>query len=172
VLAASSQGTYDVLVAFHVVAAVVGFGSVAISGVYGASARRLSARTDDELRARTRYGQERPERVEEIRRYFRGRSLAEYLIVIAPFFGAAALASRPGHHGFGSLWVVAGEIIWVVASALLLLVVRPAEGAIRRAAGAGDLDAARAPGRRLMWASVVTDVLFVIALAFMVTQPR
>jgi hypothetical protein len=164
VVAASTHGIYDVLVGAHVVAAVIGFGSVAISGVYGASARRLRAGPQD--------GADRPEAVEEIRRYFRGRNLVEYLLLVVPFLGVAALALRPGRHGYGDVWVVASEVIWVVAATLLLFVVRPAEGAIRRAAGTGDLGGAGRHGTRLFWASVATDVLFVTALAFMVTQPQ
>jgi hypothetical protein len=164
VVAASNHGIYDVLVGAHVVAAIVGFGSVAVSGVYGASARRLRPGTPDRA--------ERPEQVEEIRRYFRGHNLVEYLVLVVPFLGVAALALRPGRHGYGDVWVVAGAVIWAAASVLLLFVVRPAEGAIRRAAGSGDRAGAGRYGTRLFWASVAMDVLFVTALAFMVTQPQ
>jgi hypothetical protein len=144
---AGHPAVYDTLVALHVVVAVAGFGAVAISGAYGALARRAP------------HG-------EETRRYFSGRGRAEYLIVAVPFLGAAAMGFRPGGSEFGDLWSILGWVIWVAASGLLLGVVRPAEAAIR----AQGEDSAPA-GRRLMWAGAACDVLFVAALLLMVTQP-
>jgi heme/copper-type cytochrome/quinol oxidase subunit 2 len=155
VIAAGSsghQGIFDALVALHVVSAVVGFGSVAISGVYGATARHA----------------DRAESSEETRRYFQSPGRAEWLIVAVPFFGLAALGFRPEGAHLGQLWVVAGTIVWLVAAALLLVVVRPSEREIRLSTG--DPPPVRA-GRRLMWASIASDVLFVVALAVMVAQP-
>ena len=143
---------YDVLVAVHVVSAVVGFGAVALSGVYGATARRA----------------DRPEAQEETARYFRSPGRAEWLIVPVPFLGAAALGARPEGADFGAVWVVTAAVVWAAAAALLLGVVRPAEGRIRNATEVG---AAAAAGRRLMWAAVASDVLFVAALVLMVGQP-
>ncbi|HWE57597.1 MAG TPA: DUF2269 family protein [Acidimicrobiales bacterium] len=174
---------YDVLVAIHVITAVIGFGAVAVSGVYGAIGRTAGT------------ARSRPESVAEVRRFFRSGSVPEYLILVAPVFGIGAMSVRPGGGEFGQLWAVAGLVIWVAAGALLLVVIRPAETAIRASAGtvAGrrpDIDAApsqpdidAAPtqpdddaalgraGRRLAWAAAGSDVLFVIALLLMVTQP-
>ena len=134
---------YDVLVGFHVACALVGFGAVAISGAYGALGRR-------------------PENAAELKRYLASPGRAEYLILVAPVFGVGALAVRPSGSDFWSLWAIAGLVIWVLASGLLLGVVRPAEDALRR----GGTGAAR-----LMWAAGASDALFVIALFLMVTQP-
>jgi hypothetical protein len=147
-----NQGIFDVLVALHVVSAVVGFGSVAISGVYGAAARHP----------------DRPDSTEETRRYFRSPGRAEWLILVVPFLGLAALGLRPEGAHLGQVWVVAGFIVWVAAAVLLLAVVRPSEREIRHSTG--DPPPVRA-ARRLMWASIGSDVLFVVALALMVTQP-
>lgn len=150
---------YDTLIALHVVSAVVGFGAVAISGVYGALARRSPG-------------------AEETRRYFSGRGWAEYLVLVVPVFGAAAMGVRPGGSEFGDLWVIAGWVIWLAASGLLLGVVRPAEAAIRAGDGvrAGEdsghqIEPAGRAATRLMWAAGASDALFVAALLLMVTQP-
>jgi hypothetical protein len=143
---------YDALVALHVVSAVVGFGAVALSGVYGATARQA----------------ERPEAREETARYFRSPGRAEWLILLVPILGAAALGARPEGSDFGAAWVVAAAVVWVAAAALLLGVVRPAERRIRTA---GNAAAAALAGRRLMWAAVASDLLFVGALVLMVGQP-
>jgi hypothetical protein len=144
---------YDVLVALHVVSAVIGFGAVALSGIYGATARHA----------------EKPDSGEEIARYFRSPGRAEWLILAVPILGAAALGARPEGADFGALWVVTALVLWATAAALLLGAVRPAERRIRAASGRADATAAA--GRRLMWAAVASDVLFVAALVLMVGQP-
>lgn len=136
------------LVALHVICAVVGFVSVAITGVYGAGARKSGRAGADE----------------ETVRYFRSRGWSEFLILAVPVFGAAAVAQRLGAHGFTQVWVVAGLVFWLAAAALLLGVVRPSERDIR----AGVSRA----GGNLMWAALGCDVLFVAALVFMVAQPQ
>jgi hypothetical protein len=133
---------------------------LALSGVYGAAARHT----------------ERPGVEEETGRYFRGSNRAQLLILAVPVFGAAALAVRPETADYGQIWVIAGSVIWAGASVLLLAVVRPAEAQIRRSAGSGGPEGSagsgvRAAATRLMWAAATTDVLFVAALALMVTQP-
>jgi hypothetical protein len=144
------QGIFDVLVGLHVVCALVGFGSVAISGVYGAWMRRT------------------PEGSEETARYFQSRGWPEFLILAVPIFGVAAIGFRPGGADFGDLWVIGGLVLWVLAGGLLLGVVRPAENQIR--SGGPDQNV-RSSGARLMWAAAASDILFVLALALMVTQP-
>lgn len=148
---------YDVLVALHVVCAVVGFGAVAVSGVYGAIGRTAGAAGS------------RPESVDEVRRFFRSGSAVEHLLLVAPVFGIAAMSVRPGGSEFGQLWAIAGLVIWVAAGGLLLGVVRRAERRIR--ASIGDDQALGVGARRLMWAGAGSDLLFVIALLLMVTQP-
>ncbi len=144
---------FDVLVGLHVVSAVVGFGAVAITGVYGAGAARPK----------------RPGAPEETARYFRSRGWAEWLVLAVPFLGAAALGLRPQGADFGQAWVVAATVIWVAAAALLVGVVRPAERQIRAAIAGGGT--AIPAGRRLVWAAAASDVLFVAALVLMVGQP-
>lgn len=103
---------------------------------------------------------------EETSRYFTSRGWAEWLVLPVPFLGAAALASKPAEGDFTDVWVLGGIVAWVAAAGLLVRVVRPAETAIRQGIEV------RRGGRRLVWASVAMDVLFVIALGLMVTQPK
>jgi hypothetical protein len=146
ILVASSGALYDALVVLHVVCAVAGFGAVAVSGVYGGLARN-------------------PANHGETARYFASRSLAEWLIVPVPFFGIAALLVDHRSAAFGRAWVIGGEAAWVVAAALLLLVIRPAERRIREN---GETEQ---PGRLLLVGGIASNVLFAVALALMVTQP-
>jgi hypothetical protein len=143
---ASSSGAYDALVAVHVVFAVVGFGAVAISGVYGALARNQA-------------------NASETTRYFASRGIAEWLIIPVPFVGLAALLVDHRSGDLTEAWVLGGSAVWIAAAAILLAVVRPAEGRLRR--GQDPVGS----GRVLMWSGIASDVLFVVALALMVTQP-
>jgi hypothetical protein len=162
--AARTDAAYAALLTLHVVSAVVGFGAVAISGVYGASARHP----------------DREEAREETRRYFRSSGKAEWLVLVVPFLGAGALSVRPGGADFGDTWVVTAALVWLAAAVLLLGVVRPAERRIRVAlevlpvaAAASDrqgAETARAASR-LMWAALACDGLFLVALVLMVYRP-
>ena len=143
------SAVYDGLVTAHVVFAVIGFASVAFSGVYGALARRPD-------------GSQR----EEVTRFFASRLWTEWFILPVPLLGAAALAVKAHGGDFSDAWVVIGIVVWALATALLFGVVRPAE---RRIRASTDVES---PGRTLMRAALVSDVLFVLALAVMVTQPR
>ncbi|MDA8044878.1 MAG: DUF2269 family protein [Actinomycetota bacterium] len=157
VVSSGHPAAYDVLVGLHVLCAVVGFGAVAVSGAYGAIARNVES------------GASRRQSAEEVRRYFASPSSLENLILIAPLFGMGAMAVRPGGSQFGHLWAVSGVVIWIAAGGLLTAVVRPAERRIRSAGD--DLTPVANDARRLMWAAAGSDVLFVVALFLMVTQP-
>lgn len=142
----ASTGLYDALLVLHVVCALVGFGAVAVSGVYGGLARN-------------------PANQPETDRFFASSLRAEWLIVPVPFFGLGALLADHRSGALSDFWVLGGVALWIVATALLVAVVRPAQSRIR--------GASRRPeeGRVLLWAGVLSDVLFVVALALMVTQP-
>lgn len=169
----TSSTRHDVyvgLVVLHAVVAVAAFGTIASSGVYGSTAQRLG----------------RPGAVEELRRYFAKPPRAEAAVLAVAPLGVAGLLVDPHGSGLGQLWVGAALALWIVASVLWLAVVHPAEAAIGRAVATTDADRGRAPeavsepsdaaaivtlGRRLARASVVTDVVFVVALSLMVFQP-
>ncbi len=141
---------YDVLVALHVTFAVIGFASVALSGAYGAIARGGN--------------------VDELSRYLSGRTSASLGVIVAPVFGIAAMAVRPGGSEYSQLWAIAGMVIWLVAGTLLLAVVRPTETRLR--SKTTPADELRVHATRLAWAAAASDLLFLGALLMMVTQPR
>ncbi len=158
VLPSGHPAAYDILVGLHVAAAVIGFGAVAISGAYGAIGRNTASPGA------------RAEAAEEVRRYFATGYAMEYLVLIAPVFGVAAMAVRPGGSEFGQVWAIGGAVVWLLAGGLLTAVVRPAERRIREAGE--DIPSVAPDARRLMWAAAASDLLFVVALLLMVTQPR
>ena len=176
---------YVVLVGLHIAAAVVGFGAVAMSGAYGVVARRL----------------DRPGALEESRRYFARPTRADAALLAVALLGLAALGVDPHGGGLARLWVSLALILWLLATVLLIRVVRPAEETLRACltggrsgptlagAGAGlgggggvdrsaatrpdpaPLDTATAAARRLARAAAASDVIFVVALGLMVFRP-
>jgi uncharacterized membrane protein len=149
--AVGSRDLYDAFIAAHVICAVVGFGSLAISGVYGFTSRHPAG----------------PDAVDEARRYFRAPGHLELAVLAVPFLGVAALAVQPAGRGVGQLWALVALGVWAVAAAVLVGVVRPAERRLRMALAGADPD-----GAELACAGVVTDVTFLVALLLMVFQPR
>ncbi len=158
VISPGHPAAYDVLVGLHVLFAVIGFGAVAVSGAYGAIGRHVGTANS------------RPQAAEEVRRYFAVPSSLEYLLLVAPVFGVAAMSVRPGGSEFGEFWAVAGIVVWIAAGGILTAVVRPAERRIR--AAGEDLAPVADEAWRLMWGAAASDLLFVLALLLMVTQPR
>jgi hypothetical protein len=153
-----SHDVYDVLVVLHVACAVIGFGSIAITGVYGFTSRAPAG----------------PEAVDEARRYFRSPARLELLVVVVPVIGIAALAVQPGGRGVGQLWAGLAVVTWAGAATVLVRVVRPAEATLRAvlAGDAPDRATLAAAGTRLGWGGVVMDVSFFVALILMIFQPR
>ena len=159
-LATTGHGIYLALVACHVGAALLGFGAVALSGVYAASARRL----------------DRPGALEETARFFRARSVGQWAIMAVPILGVAAVAIQPGGHGLLHPWVVIALVLWLVAAAAVVAVASPARASLRaalRAPGPGPADpaAVAAAARRLAAAAAVCDAVFVVAVIDMVIRP-
>jgi uncharacterized membrane protein len=158
------RDTYDILVVAHAVIALIGFGAIGLSGVYGRTARRRG----------------RPGALEELRRYFARPPLAEASVLAVGVLGFAAAGTEPRGGGVAQVWTMVGAVLWLAASAVWLRVVRPAEAVLRAGLAAGD---ATSPvpeavgrriddaGRRLSAAAATTSVLFVVALGFMVFQP-
>ncbi len=156
--ASGPHSAYAVLVVVHVLSAVVGFGSVALEGVYGFGARRP----------------QRPAAHEELARFFASPSRARLLIWPVPAVGIAAVLVEPHGKGMGQAWVIAALVLWIVEASVVTGVVAPAERALRAAlatSGAPGEDHLASCGARVAWGALSSDVMFVIALGLMVFQP-
>lgn len=166
--AAGDRTAFTVLLALHIVAALAGFGAVALAGVYGATARRLGSPSGPAA--------------EEVVRFFSARSVAEWAIGAVPVFGVAATLVDPGSQGLDQVWVAVAAVLWLVAAAVVIGVARPARAELRRLLGLdadppvppADADAAQlaTAGGRLAWASATCDVVFVLAVVDMIIQPH
>jgi hypothetical protein len=160
---APHSAVYTLLLLAHVACAVVGFGSVAISGVFAASVPA---------------GPCGP-RAEAVRRYFTpGVNWAGRALYGVPVFGFALLAaSRGAFHG-GDRFVVAGLVLWTAAAVVAEAALWPAERRIQQVvSGQWERALADAPGalardcRVVAWCAVGLLAVFVVATVLMVGKP-
>ena len=149
----------DVMIVLHVVAAVVGFGTVGLAGLYaGALAGDPRRSQDPEMRAFFREGPNLP-------------SLAVYGVPVLGF----ALALTDGRSSeLGEGWFLGGSVLWVVGAAAAVSVVGPCERRVQQLVSSADhdsLDELRRIARRMCRAAAVADVSAAAALMVMLFKP-
>ncbi|MGH9095298.1 MAG: hypothetical protein ACRDXE_09070, partial [Acidimicrobiales bacterium] len=116
----------------------------------------------------------RPGGTDELRRFFASPSRARWLVVLVPVLGIAALVVQPHGRGLGQAWVIAALGLAAAEVVLVAAVIRPAERGLRQALrpeGGTDRQVLTHHAGRLAWAALVSDAVFVVALALMVFQP-
>ncbi|GEM_PF-764271 len=175
----SDRALYEAVLAAHVLSAVIGFGSILVTGCYAQLAGR-----------RPGPGQTGPWSPSEgVRRYFRpGANLASRLIFVVPALGLV-LAGLGGWEDLHQLWLWIGSGLWVTAAGAATGLVWPAESRIQvlvqgltqpgsgdgqepspAVAGAGRSSLARA-GRRAVTGSALADLAAAAALVIMIARP-
>lgn len=154
-----SHPWFALIVIFHVLSAVIGFGALGMTGAYAGLVRRSVD----------------PYRSEAILRYFRpGRNAASYALYAVPIFGGIAFGFSGDAH---KLYPYLGIAIWLTAAAVASGLVWPAEARIQRMVTAGhdaDEESRRSlarEARRCERGASVTSLLFLLALVVMIAQP-
>lgn len=155
---------YDVLVGVHVLSAVIGFGSVGLSGTYAARARSSSSPRDDAT----------------VLRYFHpGTNWAERALLVTPVLGAVVLFAGD-RNAVSQAWPWIGLGAWAVAAALVSAWCWPAERRVqawlanagRGDPGGTDLAGFRDACKAVQWSASAISVCFAVAVVVMVGQPR
>jgi|SRR5579863_1346333 len=177
---------YTSLLLLHVLCAVVGFGTMALTGVQAARARRGPSWPGSE----------------GVRRYFRpGVNWAGRVLYGVPVFGFSLIGASHGAFRAADSFVVIGLVLWLVATLMAEAVVWPGERRIQLeltarwsdsgvGGAADDADAADVAGvaggarlpvggagaldracRRVAASAAVLAVLFVAATVIMVGKP-
>jgi hypothetical protein len=159
-LVKSSGGNHGLFVAFvtlHVVSAILGSGAIALSGVYGGTARHL----------------ERAGSSEEARRWFAKPNVGAFAVLAVPFLGLGALISGGRSSELDHAWVIGAFVIWLAIAGLFTGVVRPGERLLGELLVSPDIDGPQVSmvARRLSRAAAGCDIGFVVALGLMVWQP-
>lgn len=156
VLSSNRGAAYDVVLLGHVVAAVVGFGAVAVAGVYALLLRRPG-----------------PPSVSVLRYYRPGVNWAGRITFLVPVLGVALVGMSHGSWSYNDHWVVGGLALWAVAALAGEMVVWPAERGLQRLVSEDSPDTARQ--RSLGWqvaaCSGALMGVFVVALVIMVAKP-
>jgi hypothetical protein len=157
-LAVSSNrgAAYDVVLLAHVLAAVVGFGAVAVAGVNALLLRRPG-----------------PPSASVLRYYRPGVNWAGRITFLVPVLGVALVGMSHGSWSFSDHWVNGGLALWAVAALAGEMVVWPAERGLQRLVSEGSSDDSRR--RSLGWqvagSSAVLMIVFVVAVVIMVAKP-
>ncbi len=152
---------YTILLMAHVLCAVIGFGTMVVTGVQAGRVRR---------------GPSGPG-ADGVRRYFRpGVNWAGRALYGVPLFGFALVGASDGALRSGDGFVVVGLVLWLVAALVAEVVVWPGERRIQVEVtrGWGEADAAGALDRdcrQVSGAAVVLAVLFVAATVIMIGKP-
>jgi hypothetical protein len=147
---------YVLLLVLHVLTALVGFGALAMTGLF--ASRTASARD--------------PLADPALRRFFRpGANLSAIGLGALPIFGALLLVfDTTGQSREAYPWI--GLCCWALATAICAAVVWPCERAIQHAfADGGEVTVVRQVARRCERAVGAAVVCGVIGLAVMVVQP-
>ena len=155
---------YDVLLAAHVLSAVVGFGAVAASGVYAARGRR----TPDPLRERS------------LLRYFRpGTNWAARCLLLTPILGGTLLWAGD-RSAASEAWPWIGLGFWTLAAAIAGSWCWPAERKIQEwLAAVGDQERPLPELARFRNSCLTVErsasamsLCFLAAVVVMIGQPR
>ncbi|HTW11016.1 MAG TPA: hypothetical protein VME46_26180 [Acidimicrobiales bacterium] len=121
--------------------------------------------------------------IEELTRYFDRPARFALAIVLVPVFGVLALWAQPNGHGFDQVWTVAAMCVWAFALLIVGGLVVPGLRTVRELLGqlpspqssaavetAWQARLSRA-GMMASRGAIVCDLLFCLALAFMIWQP-
>ena len=161
---------YDLLVVLHVLSAVIGFGSVGVSGAYAARARSSA----------------NPRQDATLVRYFHpGTNWAERTLLVTPVLGAIVLFAGD-RSAASEIWPWIGLGGWTCAAAMATAWCWPAERRIQtwlsgaprctarptRAGAVPGLADFRKACRAVQWGASAISICFVVAVVFMVGQPR
>lgn len=151
---------YSLVLVAHVLSAVVGFGSVAATGVTAARAAR---------------GPSAPG-AEAVRRYLRpGPNVAGRVLYAVPVLGVALVAMSAGAYHLRDAFVLAGFALWAVAVTAAEAVVWPGEARLRDevagAWGAGDEAGFARRCRTVAVAAGAVALVFVAAVVVMTAKP-
>jgi uncharacterized membrane protein len=156
-LSSNRGAAYDVVLLAHILSTVVGFGAVAVAGVYAGLLGRPGTPTTSVLR------------------YYRtGTNWAGRVTFLVPVLGLALVGMSHGSWSFSDGWVLGGLALWAVAAVAGEMAVWPAERGLQVLVNEGSSDAARLRSlrRQVTAGSVAMVIVFVVATVIMVAKPR
>ena len=149
---------YNVLLLLHIVTVVVGFGSVALNGVYGALAKRSPGPEGAAIgEANTHVS----------------LKWAEWFIYAVPVFGILLVLASEDVWGFDQLWITLSFVLYIVGLGVSHGVMRPAAKRMNALARQQrpDTAAMEATEKRLAAGGTFLNLLIVVLIALMIWKP-
>jgi uncharacterized membrane protein len=149
------DAAYDVVLLAHVLAAVVGLGSVVVAGAYALVLRSAG-----------------PGR-ESVRRYYRpGVNWAGRVLFLIPVLGVVLMAQSHGDWSFADGWITIGLALWTVAAVVAEMALWPAERRLQVAVAGPTAEAELGSTcLRVVGLSAALSVALVAATVVMVAKP-
>ncbi|MGO8870286.1 MAG: DUF2269 family protein [Acidimicrobiales bacterium] len=155
IAAHARDAPYDIVLLAHVLAALVGFGTIVVAGVCALALRQRGPST------------------ESLRRYYRpGINWTGRILFLVPVLGIALILMSQGDWSFSDAWVTIGLMLWAAVALTAEMVLWPAERRLQTAVG----DPASTPDLRKRCAAVAAvagllALLQVAAAVVMVAKP-
>ncbi|MGO9027674.1 MAG: DUF2269 family protein [Acidimicrobiales bacterium] len=157
VAVSSNRGAaYDLVLLAHVLSALVGFGAVAVAGVFALVLARRGPATVS------------------VRRYYRpGVNWAGRVLFVVPVLGTALVVMSRGGWSFSDSWVAVGLVLWAAAAMAGEMALWPTERGLQQLVASGTFDPSE--HRRLclqvVGVATVLTAVFVVATVVMVSKP-
>jgi uncharacterized membrane protein len=149
IVAEVGSGAYNTVLTLHILAVVVGFGAIALSGL---AAGRAGSGSGGAAVVRSHWTV--------------ARGWAMWAVYAAFVLGIGLVLMSDEAWGFGDPWLSAAMGIYIVGVGAFHMLLAPARKQL--ASGAGDLAAA---GKRLALGTAILDVVLVVNLALMIWKP-
>jgi Predicted integral membrane protein (DUF2269) len=157
VAVSSNRGAaYDLVLLAHVLAALVGFGTVAVAGIFALILVRRGPVS------------------ESVRRYYRpGVNWAGRILFLVPVLGIVLVVMSRGAWSFADAWIGIGLVLWAGTAMAAEMVLWPAERQLQALVAAGSFDGTehRALGHRVTAVAAAMMVVLVVAAVVMVAKP-
>src|SRR4051794_36916571 len=112
VIATVRDGFYDLFLFLHITAAVVGFGSVLLNGLYGAQAKQRPGPGGLAITEAN---------------YWVSVTVSEKAIYLVPLFGFALIGLSDGAWSFSDSWITASLVVYVIGLTNARLVLVPTQ---------------------------------------------
>lgn len=161
------ENVYDLVLVLHIIGVVVGFGTVALNGVYGVTAKNTGGAGALAITTAN----------------FKASKIAQLAIYTVPVTGIALVLLSDGAIGFDETWVWLSIVLYVAGMGISHGMVLPAAKrslALQEEIVAGGPTTGGPPpqaaelaalGKRLAMAGMVLNLLVVVLIALMVFKP-
>jgi uncharacterized membrane protein len=165
-----NSGIYKFLLVLHLIAVVVGFGSVMLNGVYAARAKREGGREGVAIAEANTFVSDK---------------VAELFIYAVPILGILLIVTSDEVWKFDQKWISFSFLLYIIGIALSHAVLRPTVKKLNaltaQLAAAGPMPSAGGPppavagvealGKRAGAVGAVLNVIIVVVIALMVWKP-